>query len=233
MCGGRTSAEISNAAAPKLAASRPKGRATPNAISAPANGGPTNWFITCSALHIWPLARSRSLSATICGIIVWAALSRNTSAVPKTKCQHPKHQDRGWARLGRCGAGTCRVDQPDHPKASEPSAPDRRAPSSSAAVGAVRPNSDRQREQEPRQATCHHHERDQEGISGQKRRQPRKGQRRDTVTQIGNHACREGAAGSSGSGPYQRWWPISSQNWSVERGGCVAWQAAWPRVMNG
>ncbi len=43
-----------------------------------------NWLATLSALHIRPLAFSSWLVSTMAGRIVWAELSRSTSAMPSS-----------------------------------------------------------------------------------------------------------------------------------------------------
>lgn len=72
----------------RIAVLNPNGTTIPTAISAPARGGPTNRPTTCSALDIWPFARSISSLATIDGSS-GVALSRTIAAVPSRKGWRP------------------------------------------------------------------------------------------------------------------------------------------------
>ena len=66
-----------------VAASTKKGRNIATEIIRLPRGGPINELVKDSADHMRPFAFSKCLSATTAGIIVWAVLSRKTSAKPK------------------------------------------------------------------------------------------------------------------------------------------------------
>lgn len=189
-CGGSATSQISAASAAKVTASSPKGRAMPSAMSAPASGGPRNWFITCSALRIWPLARSISSSATTEGRMVCAALSRKTSAAPSRKARMASAKIAPYPAVAGGGQRGQGKDQRHDAKRQDQTReirPDHQQPP----VGPVGPDAGRQREQEPRQPPGHGDERNQERIAGQKRREPGEGQRRNPVTRIRHGAGRE------------------------------------------
>ena len=80
------------AASASIATSRPKGNPMPAAIRTPATGGPMNCPVSCSVLQSWPLAASRSCGSTMSGRMVWAALSRRTSAEPSRKASPTRIQ---------------------------------------------------------------------------------------------------------------------------------------------
>ncbi len=77
-----TSIIMSAADTAKVPASMKNGRANDTLRSRPATGGPTKPFITISAPHRRPLARSSCVRSTRDGISVCAELSRRTSAQP-------------------------------------------------------------------------------------------------------------------------------------------------------
>jgi hypothetical protein len=72
------------AATKNVAASTKKGSANATSNSSEPRGGPTKRFMMPSMLHTRPFAFSSWSGRTMLGIRVWLALSRSTSAMPRS-----------------------------------------------------------------------------------------------------------------------------------------------------